>query len=61
MDHNTVDINTKAGTLGGTLFIFFLNLSTTEVLKTVVLASVGAIVSFSVSFLLKILVGKNKK
>jgi hypothetical protein len=61
MDHNTVDTNTKAGTLGGTLFIFFLNLSTTEVLKTVVLAGVGAIVSFSVSLLLKILVGKFKK
>lgn len=55
MEHH-VDGNTKAGTIGGTLFTLFINLKTSEVLKTIVLAAIGAIVSFGVSILLKFLV-----
>lgn len=57
MDHNyNVDGSTKAGTIGGTLFTLFINLGGTEVLKTIVLAAIGAVVSFGVSMLLKLLV-----
>lgn len=59
MDHNIhVDGSTKAGTVGGTLLILIINLSNGEVLKTVALAAIGAVVSFNVSMLLKILVKK---
>jgi hypothetical protein len=62
MDHNIqVDGSTKAGTVGGTLLILFINLSNAEVLKTVVLAAIGALVSFSVSMLLKIVVKRIRK
>lgn len=62
MDHNfQVDGNTKAGTIGGTLLIFFLNVSTAEVGKTVILAAIGAVVSFSVSLILKIAVKRFRK
>jgi len=62
MDHNIhVDGSTKAGTVGGTLLILFINLSNGEVYKTVLLAAIGAVVSFSVSMLLKILVKRIRK
>jgi len=40
---------TKAGTIGGTLLAFFAGISSGELLHTVILAGVGATVSFSVS------------
>lgn len=62
MEHNfQVDGTTKFGTVVGTLLIFFVNLSSSEILKTIVLAAIGAIVSFGVSLLLKLIVAKIRK
>lgn len=49
---------TKAGTIGGTLLILLLHIKSEELLKTALLAAVGAAVSFGVSFLLNRLVKK---
>ena len=43
----------RAGILGGTLLVVVLQITSGELLKTVVLAAVGAAVSFGVSFLLQ--------
>jgi hypothetical protein len=47
-----MDVPTKAGTIGGTFLILLLHITSEEVLKTAVLAALGAMVSFGVSFLL---------
>ncbi len=44
---------TKAGTLCGTLLVVALHISREELVKTVVLAALGAGVSFTVSLLLR--------
>lgn len=51
---------TRAGTIGGTLLVLLLRIGSEEVLKTAVLAAVGAVVSFGVSFLLNKLVKRRK-
>lgn len=48
----------KTGTAGGTLTILFANIDANDLVKTVVLAAVGATVSLVVSFVLKKLFGK---
>lgn len=50
----------KSGTIGGTLLVLLLNITSEEVLKTAVLAAVGAVVSFFISYLLKRIVEKRK-
>jgi Na+-translocating ferredoxin:NAD+ oxidoreductase RnfA subunit len=57
MENNT---SMKAGTAGGILFVL-INISTQEIFKTAVLASIGAAVSFTVSLLLKTAVKKLKE
>jgi membrane protein DedA with SNARE-associated domain len=49
MNHHTI----KAGTIGGTLAGIMVNISGTDIVRTVILAGIGAAVSFIVSFLLK--------
>ncbi len=44
---------TLFGTLGGTLFCFLVNIHRDDVIKTIVLAALGAVVSFVVSLVLK--------
>jgi hypothetical protein len=46
---------TKATTIGGALVVLFANISTTDIIKTVVLTAIGAIVSFGISQLMKML------
>jgi urea transporter len=46
------DTPARAGTIGGTLIVLLLHISSEELLKTAVLAALGAAVSFGVSFLL---------
>ena len=46
-------IHTKATTLGGTLTILFANINGGDVVKTIVLAAIGATVSFIMSKVLK--------
>lgn len=49
----TVDHNMKASVLGGTLFTAILNLSWDDILFTVIMAAIGAFVSFLVSLILR--------
>ncbi len=47
-------------TIGGTLLSVLNNIHADDLLKTSILATIGAIVSFSVSFALKLLVRKRR-
>jgi mannitol-specific phosphotransferase system IIBC component len=44
---------TVAGTAGGTLLTIFANIHSEDIVKTAVLASIGAVVSFTVSLMMK--------
>lgn len=55
------DIHTKAGTAGGRLLSIFANIQSGDILKTVVLAAVGAAVSFGITTLLKTAIRYFKK
>jgi len=52
---------TLIGTAGGTVLSVLPNLHSEDVFKTVVLATIGAIVSFVLSVVLKFIVRKYKK
>lgn len=53
MSNHSGHNGTVFGTVGGTLLSIFANVDVGDIAKTVVLAIVGAVVSFSVSLLLK--------
>lgn len=55
------DKTTKAGTVSGTLLSIFANINSEDLIKTTVLAALGAIVSFAVTLLLKLLAKRMKK
>lgn len=55
------DNTTKAGTASGTLLTIFANISSEDVIKTIILAAIGAAVSFVVTLSLKILIKRLKK
>ncbi len=48
--------STKAGTVGGTLLTIFANITSDDLIKTAILAAIGAIASFSVTLILKIFI-----
>ena len=52
---------TKTGTIGGTLTIILANINSADILKTAVLAGIGAAVSFGMSLLMKMLVKRWKR
>lgn len=52
---------TILGTVSGTVLTVAVNIGSSDLLKTITLAALGAVVSFSVSLLLKWLVKKFKK
>lgn len=52
---------TAVGTIGGTFLSILPNLHSEDVLKTIILATIGAIVSFILSLVLKNLIKKHKK
>lgn len=52
---------TLMGTAGGTFLSVIPNLNSEDVLKTVLLAAVGAIVSFGISMVLKFVLKKYKR
>ncbi|MCZ8090948.1 MAG: hypothetical protein O9282_10215 [Flavobacterium sp.] len=58
---NSQSNSTLVGTAGGTFLSIVPNLNSEDLIKTVVLATVGAVVSFSISVLLKYLCKKHKK
>ena len=49
------------GTAGGTFLSVLPNIQSEDVLKTVLLAAIGAIVSFTISLVLKSIIKKHKK
>jgi hypothetical protein len=53
--------STVIGTAGGTFLSVLPNLHSEDVLKTIILASLGAVVSFSISLILKYFIKKHKK
>jgi hypothetical protein len=53
--------NTKAGTIGGTMLAILMNIKGEDILRTMVMAAVGAAVSFSVSLGLRKLMNLLKK
>lgn len=55
------DQGTKAGTLGGTLLTIVANIQSEDLIKTGILAAVGAVVSFGVTLFLKFLIKRIKK
>ena len=61
MNEQSFNTMTKVGTAGGTLTIFLMNITTTDVMKTTVLSAIGAAVSFGVSLLLKMFIRKWRK
>ena len=48
-----MDNSTRAGTAGGTFLAFIANLGKDDILKTMVLTMIGAVVSFVVSIVLQ--------
>jgi mannitol-specific phosphotransferase system IIBC component len=59
--HNNIESGTILGTVSGTVLTVAVNVGSSDILKTVILASLGAVVSFSVSLLLKWIVKYFKK
>lgn len=53
--------HTLIGTAGGTFLSVVPNIQSADVFKTVVLATIGAIVSFTISLVLKSIIKKHKK
>ena len=51
---------TVAGTAGGTLLTIFANIHSEDVVKTAALACIGAVVSFTISLLMKWMARKMK-
>jgi len=56
-----MDNSTRAGTAGGTFLAFIANLGTDDILKTMVLTMIGAVVSFMVSIVLQLILSRIKK
>lgn len=58
--HSNIENGTIIGTVSGTALTVWMNIGSSDIVKTVVLAALGAVVSFSVSVLLKWIVKKLK-
>jgi len=54
--HQHIENGTILGTVCGTVLTVLVNIGSSDIIKTVVLAALGAVVSFSVSLLMKWLV-----
>lgn len=61
MNDASVTPASKAGTVGGILTILLANINSGEILKTIALAAIGAVVSFTVSIFLKWVIRRVKK
>lgn len=60
-NHQHIGGGTIAGTVSGTALTVMVNVGSSDVIKTVVLAALGAVVSFTVSVLLKWLFKSRKR
>lgn len=56
----TTPNSTQLGTAGGTLLSLFPQLASDDIFRTILLAAVGAVVSFTVSVLLKLFLKRGK-
>lgn len=56
-----IEGGTILGTVSGTVLTVAVNIGSSDIVKTVILAALGAVVSFSVSLLLKWIVQKMKR
>jgi mannitol-specific phosphotransferase system IIBC component len=59
--HQNIENGTILGTVCGTVLTVLVNIGSSDIIKTVVLAALGAVVSFSVSLLMKWLVKRLNK
>ena len=59
--HNNIESGTILGTVSGTVLTVAVNVGSTDILKTVILAALGAVVSFGMSVFLKWLVKRFKR
>ena len=59
--HNNSSTPTAAGTIGGTCLVIMLQITSGALWQTVVLAALGAVVSFGTSLILKKLLGSSSK
>ncbi len=55
------NLSIRVGTAGGTFLSIVPNIHSADVMRTVLLAAVGAVVSFTISWLLKLILKKRKK
>jgi mannitol-specific phosphotransferase system IIBC component len=55
---NSLTPATRVGTAGGTITMFIASITTADLLRTIILTIVGALVSFLVSIILKWAFGK---
>jgi hypothetical protein len=53
--------STRSGTVGGLLTVLLVNISSGDILKTIILTAIGAVISFFISFGLKVLLKKWKR
>jgi len=60
-NHHNIESGTILGTVSGTVLTVLVNIGSSDVIKTVILAALGAVVSFSVSMLLKWLFKQRKQ
>ena len=58
MEHSN---STVMGTAGGTFLSVLPNLHSEDVIRTIILATLGAVVSFTMSLVLKLLIKKHRK
>jgi hypothetical protein len=61
MNQQYFDSSTRAGTIGGTMLTVLVNIKSEDLLKTGILAALGAVVSFTVTLFLKFLIKRFKK
>ncbi|MBS1564535.1 MAG: hypothetical protein JST39_09090 [Bacteroidetes bacterium] len=55
------DSHSKTGTAAGTLLTIIANLDSRDIVKTILLAGIGAVVSFGVTQLLKVIIRRIRK
>jgi hypothetical protein len=53
--------NIKTGTISSTLLVLLFKIDTEDLLSTIILASIGAVVSFTISVLMERVFKKKKK
>jgi len=56
-----MDNSTRAGTLCGTAMVLLFELNRAELVSTILLAAIGAVVSFGVSVLMKMMANRFRR